>query len=26
LTFLPNNLEFPDGMSVKFGLWAFHEL
>jgi len=24
--FLPNNLEFPDGMSVKFGLWAFHEL
>ena len=24
--FLPNNLEYPHGMSVKFGLWTFHEL
>jgi len=24
--FLPNILGFPHGMSVKFGLWTFHEL
>jgi len=26
LTFLPNNLGFPHGMSVKFGSWTFHKL
>jgi len=24
--FLPNNLVFPHGMSVKFGLWTFQRL
>jgi len=24
--FLPNNLGFPHGMSVKFGLWMFDKL
>jgi len=24
--FWPNNLGFPYGMSVKFGLWTFHKL
>jgi len=24
--FWPNNLGFPHGMSVKLGLWTFHEL
>jgi len=24
--FLPNNLGFPHGMSMKCGLWTFHEL
>jgi len=24
--FLCNNLGFPHGMSMKFGLWTFHEL
>jgi len=23
--FGPNNLGFPHGMSVKFGLWTFHK-
>jgi len=24
--FWPNNLGYPHGMSVKFGLWTFHKL